>query len=129
MQFGFHVEQLLGFGLRELHDRNARGGGDDFGDHVLVHDHLHVGAAFMPGGFLIFELVLQAFEIVAHGGGLFEVLILDGLFLFGADLGDLGFELFEFGRRGESLDAQARTGFIDQVDGLVGQATVLNVPG
>ena len=83
----------------------------------------------MPGGFLIFELVLQAFEIVAHGGGLFKVLILDCLFLFGADLGDLGFELFELGRRGESLDTQARTGFIDQVDGLVGQATVLNVPG
>ena len=129
MQFGFHVEQLLGFGLRELDDRNARGGRHHFGDHVLVHNHLGVGFALMPSLLPVFKLSLQLFQVVAHVGGLLEVLVLNGLFLFGAQLGHLGFKLLQLRRHGQTLDTQACTGLVDQVDGLIGQAAILNVAG
>ena len=128
VQFGFHVEQFLGLGLSQLEHRDTGGGADDLGDHVLVHDHLDVGLAFAPGVFLLLAIGFQLLLLVAQFGGLLEVLTLDGLVLVGGDLGDLLVEFLELRRGGQALDAQACTGLIDQVDGLVRQVTVLDVP-
>ncbi len=128
VEFGFHAHQLLGLRLRELEHRNARGLRNHLGDDVLVHDHLHVGFAFAPRGFLLLALGLQLLLLVAQLGGLLEVLVLDGLVLLFGQLGDLRVELLELRRGGQATDAQTRAGLIDQIDGLVGQMTVLDIP-
>src|SRR6185503_5128409 len=51
----------------------------------------------------------------------------DRLFLVLADGRDLVFELPEVGRRLHATDAQARAGFVDQVDRLVGKVPVGDV--
>ena len=128
MQLRLHAEQFLGLGLSQLEHRDTGGGADDLGDHVLVHDHLDVGLAFAPGVLLLLAIGFQLLLLVAQFGGLLEVLALDGLVLVGGDLGDLLVEFLELRRGGQALDAQACTGLIDQVDGLVRQVTVLDVP-
>ena len=128
MQLRLHAEQFLGLGLSQLEHRDTGGGADDLGDHVLVHDHLDVGLAFAPGVLLLLAIGFQLLLLVAQFGGLLEVLALDGLVLVGGDLGDLLVEFLELRRGGQALDAQACTGLIDQVDGLIRQVTVLDVP-
>ena len=127
MQLGFHAHELLGFSLSELEHRNAGGLRDHFGNHILVHDHLHVGFAFTPGRFLLLALSFQLLLPVAQLGRLLEVLVLDGLILLFGQLGHLRIKLLELRRGGQTADTQARTGLIDQIDGLIGQMTVLNV--
>ena len=127
MQLGFHIEQLLGLSLGQLEHRNTGGGADDLGDHVLIHDHLDVGLAFAPGIFLRLALGFQLLLVVAQFGGLLEVLALDGLVLVGGDLSDLVVKLLELGRCGQTLDAQAGTGLVDQIDGLIRQVAILNI--
>ena len=70
---------------------------------------------------------LQFFLAVAQTSGLFEALGLDGLFLLALHFGDLVFDLFEVGRGLHALDAQARAGLVDEVDGLVGQVAIGDV--
>ena len=129
VQLGLHAEQLLRLGLGELEHRNAGGRGDHLGDHILVHDHLDIGLALAPRGFLLLALRFQLLLVVAQLGGLLEVLVLDSLVLLGGDLRDLLVKFLELGRGGQALDAQPRAGLVDQVDGLVGQVAVLDVAG
>ena len=65
--------------------------------------------------------------MVAEAAGLFEALSLDRVLLGLLDLRDLVLELFEVGRGLHALDAQARAGLVDQVDGLVGQVAIGDV--
>ena len=127
MQLGFHVEQLLGFRLGELEDRDTRRAGHDLGDDLLVHFHLHVGFAFAPRGFLLFALGFQLLLAVTQFCGLLEVLLLDGFVLLGRHLGDLRVKILELGWGSQALDPQPRTGLVDKIDRLVRQVTVLDV--
>ena len=97
VQLGFHVEQLLGFRLGELEDRNTRRAGHDLGNDLLVHFHLHVGFAFAPRGFLLFALGFQLLLAVAQFCSLLEVLLLDGFVLLSRHLGDLRVKILELG--------------------------------
>ena len=78
------------------------------------------GAPFVQNGF---ELFLGLLFLVAHGGGAFEILVLDRAFFLALDLFDLGLEVLDFRRTGHGADARARTGFIHEIDGLVRQET------
>ena len=129
VQLALHAQQLLGLGLGELEHRNAGGLGNHLRDDILIHHHLDVGLTLTPRLLLLLALLLQLLLAVTQLGGLLEVLILDGLVLVGGDPRDLGIELLELRRRGQTLDAQARTGLVDQVDRLVRQIAVLDVPG
>ena len=69
----------------------------------------------------------SSFSWSRRRAGLFEVLGLDGFLLLLDDLGDLVLELLVVRRRLHALDAQARAGLVDEVDGLVGQVAVGDV--
>src|SRR3954471_13523806 len=123
-----HPHQLLGLGLGELEDGDAGPHRDDVGD-LLLGDGgaLALALAGFPGLLERALLVRQAPLRVAEVGGLLELLRLDGSFLGAAGLLDLVLELAVDGRRGHRLDAHARRGLVDEVDGLVGQEAVGDV--
>src|SRR5262249_41889361 len=80
---------------------------------------------------LLLELPLLLRELallVAERGGLLELLVLDRGFLVLADALDLVLELSVARRRRHRLDAEPRSGLVDEVDRLVGKVAVLDVP-
>ena len=66
--------------------------------------------------------------LVAQRRGLLEVLVLGGLLLLLAHVRDLLVELAQLRRARQDRQAQAGAGLVDQVDGLVGQEAVADVP-
>src|SRR4029453_17818548 len=127
VEHGLPSDQLLGLGLRELEDRDARPHRDDVGDLVLRDYRLLSGLLVLPA---LLELPLLLRELpllVAERRGLLELLRLDRAFLLRADLVDLLLELAVPRRRAHRLDAHARGGLVDQVDRLVGEMPVLDV--
>ena len=123
-----HAQELGRLFLGELVHRDAGPDGKDLGDRLLVDLVEQVDALFLH--LLLFGLAaLEQFLLfVAQATGLFEALCFDGFLLLLHDLGDLVLELFEVRRRLHALDAQTRAGFVDEVDRLVGQVTVGDVP-
>jgi hypothetical protein len=124
-----HPHELLRLGLGELEHRDAGPHGDDVGDLLLADGRalLALGLAGLP---LLLELALlvrQAPLLVAQVRGLLELLVLDGRLLEATGLLDLGLELAVDGGRRHRLDALARRGLVDEVDGLVGQLAVGDV--
>ena len=75
----------------------------------------------------VLQFFLGLLFLVAHGGGAFEILVLDRAFLLGLDLLDLAFEFLDFRRTGHRADARARTGFVHHINGLVRQIAVGDV--
>ena len=65
--------------------------------------------------------------LVAHGGGAFEILVLDGPLLLGLDLLDVGFQTLDLRRAGHGADAGAGAGFVHQINGFVRQVTIGDV--
>ena len=127
MQHALHAQQLLGFGLGEVGHRHAGGHGDDVGDvlrRYLMHRFLGVfGPLLLGRGALVFHGGL----LVAQLGGALEVLLGDGLVLIGADLAQLVVHLAQLVGQGHVADAHAGARLVHDVDGLVGQETVLDI--
>ncbi len=127
VQLLLHADQLLGLGLGELEDRDARPHRDDVGDLLLADLGLLLGLGVLP---LLLELALLLRELallVAEPRGLLELLRLDRVFLLLADLLDLFLELAVARRGGHRADAHPRRSLVDQVDRLVGEVPVLDV--
>ena len=127
MQRLLHEDESAGFFFRELEDGDAGRLREHFGDDALVDGAARGNLAGAP---LLLEaqtLTEQLLLVIAQGGGLLEVLVLDRELLVGAHRGDLLVELAQLGRCREDREAQARAGLIDQVDRLVGQEAVLHV--
>ena len=127
VQLLFHAEELGGLFLGELVDRDAGPEREHFGDRLFVHFVEEVDALGAP--LLLFRgaLLEQFLLAVAQLGGPLELLGLDRRFLLAPDLRDLVFELAVVGRSLHATDAQTRTGFVDEVDRLVGKVTVGDV--
>src|SRR4051794_22361028 len=124
-----HAHELLRLGLGELEHRDAGPHGDDVGD-LLLADGGTIGVALAPLPLLL-ELALLVRQLalgVAEVRGLLELLRLDRGLLGAARLLDLLLELPVHGRGGHRLDAHARGGLVDEVDRLVGQLAVGDVP-
>lgn len=123
-----HAEQSAGLLLGQLEDRDAGGRGEDLGDQLAVDlgDDVHVAGLplLLPLGLGGQELLL----LVAERGGLLEVLRVDRGLLVAAHAGDLLVELAEVRRRGHPADTHPGTGLVDQVDRLVRQEAVRDVP-
>ena len=122
-----HAHELLRLGLGQLEDRDAGPHGDDVGDLLLADRGTLAGLAGLP---LLLELALLLREpalLVAQVRGLLELLRLDRALLLAARRLDLLLELPVHGRGGHRLDAHARRGLVDEVDGLVGQEAVGDV--
>src|SRR4051812_775423 len=124
-----HAHELLRLGLGELEHRDAGPHRDDVGDLLLADGGtLRVALAPLP---LLLELALLVGQLalgVAEVRGLLELLRLDRGLLRAARLLDLLLELPVHGRGGHRLDAHARGGLVDEVDRLVGQLPVGDVP-
>src|SRR4051812_8826993 len=124
-----HAHELLRLGFGELEHRDAGPHRDDVGDLLLADGGtLRVALAPLP---LLLELALLVGQLalgVAEVRGLLELLRLDRGLLGAARLLDLLLELPVHGRGGHRLDAHARSGLVDEVDRLVGQLPVGDVP-
>ncbi len=123
----FERKQALGFAFLHALEGDAGPFGDDVQNVLLAHGDALFLAAGAPGGQDGFEFFLGLLFLVAHGGGAFEILVLDGPLLLGLDLLDVGLEVLDLGRAGHGADAGAGAGLIHDVDGLVGQVAVGDV--
>ncbi len=123
-----HAQQARGLLLVDLHDRDAGRDGEHLGDELLIDlgDLVHVAGT--PGlltlGLLGDELLL----LIAQTGRRLEVLAVDRGLLALAHVGDLVVVLPQVGGGCHPADAQARAGLVDQVDRLVRQEPVGDVP-
>src|SRR5215211_6873589 len=123
-----HAHQLRRLGLGELEHRDAGPHRDDVGDLLLADRGALAALAGLPGVLELALLVGEAPLLVAQVRGLLELLRLDRGLLLAPRLLDLLLELPVDGRRGHRLDAHARGGLVDEVDRLVGQEAVGDVP-
>jgi hypothetical protein len=110
-----------GFAFLHALERNARPLGNHLQNIFLAHRDALFFAAGAPAGQHGVELFLGVLFLVAHGGGAFKILVLDGPLLLALDLLDLGLEVLDFGRTGHGADARARTGLVHHVNRLVRQ--------
>ena len=127
VQLVLHAHQLLGLGLGELEDRDARPHRDDVGDLLLADRRTLSALAGLPGVLEVALLVRELALAIAKVRGLLELLVLDRGLLVAPRRLDLLLELPVHGRGGHRLDAHARGGLVDQVDRLVGQEPVRDV--
>jgi hypothetical protein len=122
-----HAQELLRLLLGELVDGDARPHREHLGDGLLVDLVEEVDAGVLDLALLALLGGEQLLLLVAELAGLLEVLALDRLLLGLDDGGELALDLLEVGGRLHALDAQARAGLVDEVDGLVGQVAVGDV--
>ncbi len=110
-------------------ERDAGHLADDFGDHFFIDDAIDFLGLLAPGALCFFFLLAKGFGLVAQLGGTLVVGVLDGFIFLNGEPFDLLFDFSEIGRLGHALQAHASAGFVDHVDGLVGQATAGDVAG
>ena len=128
MEFFLHTQELFGFGLGELGHGNASPHGEHFGDGLFIDFVEEVNAGGLPLNFFCPFALEEFFLLITKVGGSFELLVLDRCFLVLTDLGDFVFQLAVVRRGLHPLDAQAGTGFVDQVDRLVRQLAISDIP-
>ena len=126
VQTGFHIEQLLGFGLHHLANRDTGPHGDHFSDVFHIHDLVKFVLAF-PFFALLIEDLLQAQALGFHLGGALVIALHAGLLFFRQGAVDLGLHFFEVVGQRVERHAQLGGGFVHQVDGLVGQVSVAHI--
>lgn len=95
---------------------------------LFVHLCDGVEVARLPGLLLVGALLRELLLGVTQTSGLLEVLLVDGRLLVAAGLGDLLVELAQLRRSSHAADAQTRACLVDEVDGLVGEEAVVDVP-
>ncbi len=129
VQLLLHADEPRGLGLGELEDRDARPHRDDVRDLLLADLGLLLLALVLAPALLELPLLLRELALlVAERRGLLELLRLDRAFLVRADALDLFLELAVARRGAHRADPHARGGLVDQVDRLVWEMPVLDVP-
>src|SRR5690606_33584998 len=128
VQLLLHTEQTRGLLLGELEHRDTGPVGQHFGDLLVVDLGDDVQVAVLPLLLTLGLLTQQGLLLVTQARGTLEVLRVDGRFLLPAHFGDLLVELAQVRRRGHAADAHPGTGLVDQVDRLVRQVPVVDVP-
>ena len=123
-----HAEQTRGLLLGQLEDGDAGPVGQHLGDLLVVDlgDDVHV--AGLPLLLALGLLGEEGLLLVAQRRGLLEVLRVDRRLLLAADAGDPVVELAQVRRGGHPLDPHPGAGLVDQVDRLVRQEAVGDVP-
>ena len=128
VQFGLHIEQTLGLVFADLLERHAGHLGNDLGDHLLIDDAVRLLGLVAPVLRELVLLLLELLGLVAQVRGLLEVLLHHRGFLLGVELVDLLVDVLQVRRPRHRLEANARPGLVDHVDGLVRQAMAGDVP-
>ena len=122
-----HVEQFVGFGLQHTLHGNARPRRDDLGDVFAIDDLVQLlfdAPRFHGLAVFFFQHDAPALEL----RGLFVVTVLPGVFFLLRDFVDLALLIAQPRRHVEDVDAQFGARFVNEVDGLVGQLAVVDVP-
>ena len=96
----FNGQQPLGFALFHALERNAGPLGNDVQNIFFVHRDAFFLAVGAPGGQHGVQFFLGLLFLVAHGGGAFKILVLDGAFLAALDVFDLRLNVFDLRRDG-----------------------------
>src|SRR5680860_71812 len=128
VQLGLHVEQPRGLLLGQLEHRDAGRGGQDLGDELLVDLGHNVHVTGLPLLLTLGLLTQQRLLVVAQGRRLLEVRGVDGGLLLTTDRRDPLVELAKVRRRRHPAEAQSGASLVDEVDRLVGQEAVVDVP-
>ena len=123
-----HVHKPCGLILRHARDRNARPQRHDFSHLFLAHGFHAFLALQLPVAARVLHFLQQALLLVAQVGGLLKILVLYRLTGFLIQLRHALFLFLHVRRRGERADAHARRGLVDQVDRLVRQEAVADIP-
>ena len=129
VQFLFHAEQPLGFFLRQPRHRDAGPHADHFGDIILGDLRAFLAPVRLPLCLHVADVLGQVELAVAQLGGDFVLLRSDGLVLLLAHALQDFHRVLDFLRGVAAAQAHPRAGFVQQVDGLVGQEAVGDVPG
>ena len=126
-----HLLQLqhpLALVLGEAGDGDARPAGHHLGDVLLAHDaavHGEVAAPVFPLDLRLLQIVLLN---VPQLSGLFIVLRREDFRFFLAQGGDLLLQTLQLRRSGFGVHAHAAGSLVHEVDGLIGQETVVDIP-
>ena len=121
------VQEAFGLTLRHTGNRNARPRRNDLRHFFFAHDFHAAFAALLPFLAALGNFILQALLFIAQLGGLFKILMRHGFFGFLAQRFQTRFLFLHIRRRGERLDAHARSRLVDEVDRLIRQEPVGNV--
>ena len=127
VQHAFHAQQLRGFRFRKVGHRHARGHGHHVG-HFFFRNFLDFPAAFL--GKVLYCLVAlgaQFFFLVAQLRSLLVILRGNGGGALFGHLAQLFFQRAHFFGQHHVANAHARARFVNHVNGLVRQETILNV--
>ena len=128
MENFLHVHKPRGLILRHARDRNARPQRHDFSHLFLAHGFHAFLALQLPVAARVLHFLQQALLLVTQVGGLLKILVLYRLTGFLVQLRHALFLFLHVRRRGERADAHARRGLVDQVDRLVRQEAVADIP-
>src|SRR5437867_1537515 len=127
-QLLLHPEQLLRFFLLEPRYRDSRHAGDHLRDQVDIHERFFLVLDLGPGLLVLPKLRPQILLLVAEAGRLLELLLLDGGFLLLGDFLDLLLQLPDLGRDRGNAQPRARARLVDDVDRLVREEAIVDVP-
>ena len=127
LHVAFHREELGGFLLLHLLERNAGHLRDDVHHVVGAHENFLLLPLFAPTVQNPLEFILGLLLLVAERRRLFEILRLDRGFLFHADLLDLALDFLHIRRTRHRVDAGPRAGFVHHVNRLVRQESAGDV--
>jgi hypothetical protein len=122
-----HHEETCAFLFGQLEDGNSGCLCENLGDDAFVNRSGVALFTLAPFLFKAEALSEKLLLLVAELGSLFVILLFDGRFLLLANNGDLVVEFAQLGRRRKNGEAHACAGFVDEVDGLVWQESVLHV--
>ena len=127
MQLGFHVEQFRSFFFGEFVDRDARPNAQHFGDGLFVDLVVQVDALGFDVCFFLGTLIQQGALLVAQAAGFFKALVFDCFFLGSLNVFDFVLNFFQIWWRLHAHDAQAATGFVNEIDRLVWQKAIRDI--
>ena len=96
-------------------------------NHFFVNHHGHIRFAFAPCLFTIFALCLQSFLLVAQRSSFLKVLLSNSVVLLSLQLSNALIHLLELRWSSQATNTQTSAGFINQINRLIWQMTVLNI--
>jgi len=127
--FRFEVFQFLIVVFGQFADGDLGPGSNDIGDHVGMENAVDLPFLLFEACFFLFDFSLQGQFFLAQGSGFLKSLPIGRFFFAVSQFGQL---LLQFGhalRLAVAGQAQLGCSFVDQVDRLVRQESVLDVAG
>ncbi|MPN63349.1 hypothetical protein SDC9_211107 [bioreactor metagenome] len=128
MQTVFEVNQTLSLFFCQFGHRNPGPAGHDACDVLPIDRKTGLGAFALPVAACLVHPGLHLLFIVAQFGGVFKVLLLDGVFLFLLEHLQLLLDFLDLERFNQTRQPHFGSGFVNQIDGLVGQKPVGDIP-